>query len=159
MGKKILIVDDHEVLREGMRTLIAKSKSGLTVCGEAADGQAAVEAAQTLNPDVIIMDITMPGMSGLEATARMRELGIAIPILIFTMHESERLESDVRDAAAQGFVLKSQAARDLMLAIDALLNGGTFFGPPSQKEGPNPNKPKRGTLFFSLLFAEDALPA
>ena len=69
----------------------------------------------------------MPGISGLEATARIRELGIAIPILIFTMHESERLESDVRDAAAQGFVLKSQAARDLMLAIDTLLGGGTIF--------------------------------
>jgi DNA-binding NarL/FixJ family response regulator len=151
MGKTILIVDDHEVLREGLRTLIAKSRSNLKVCGEGSNGQEAVELAQTLKPDVILMDITMPGISGLEATARIRELGIAIPILIFTMHESERLESDVRDAAAQGFVLKSQAARDLMLAIDTLLGGGTFFGTPSQKEDPKNEKSKRGNQFFRLL--------
>lgn len=154
MGKTILIVDDHEVLREGMRTLVVKSRSNLTVCGEASNGQQAIQLAQELKPDVIVMDITMPGMSGLEATARIRDLGMAIPILIFTMHESERLENDVREAAAQGYVLKSQAARDLMLAIDTLLAGGTFFGPPSQKEVSTAEKPKRGKLFFRLVFAD-----
>lgn len=158
MGKTILIVDDHEVLREGIRTLIGKSQSDLTVCGEASTGQEGVEGAQTLKPDVIIMDITMPGMSGLEATAKIRELDIAIPILIFTMHESERLESDVRGAGAQGFVLKSQAARHLILAIDTLLGGGTFFTPPFQKEVPK-EKFKGGAHFFGLLFVSDPIQA
>ena len=159
MGKKILIVDDHEVLREGMRTLITKSRSNLTLCGEACNGEEAVELAQKLKPDVIVMDITMPGMSGLEATAKIHELGITIPILIFTMHESERLENDVREAMAQGYVLKSQAARDLMLAIETLLAGGTFFGPPSQKEETKVEKPKTGNLFFRLLAPQLAVPA
>jgi DNA-binding NarL/FixJ family response regulator len=154
MGKKILIVDDHEVLREGMRTLVTKSRSKLTVCGEASNGQEAIQLAQDLKPDVIVMDLTMPIMSGLEATTRIRDLGITIPILIFTMHDSEELEKDVRDAAAQGFVLKSQAARDLMLAIDTLLAGGTFFGPPAQtEERSKDEKPKRGNPFFRFAFA------
>lgn len=159
MGKKILIVDDHEVLREGMRTLITKSRSNLTLCGEASNGQEAVDLARKLKPDVIVMDITMPGMSGLEATAKIHELGITVPILIFTMHDSERLEKDVRDAMAQGYVLKSQAARDLMLAIETLLGGGTFFGSPSQKEDSNAAKTKTGHLFFSVLSPNFAAPA
>jgi DNA-binding NarL/FixJ family response regulator len=159
MGKKILIVDDHEVLREGMRTLITKSRSNLTLCGEASNGQEAVDLARKLKPDVIVMDITMPGMSGLEATAKIHELGITVPILIFTMHDSERLEKDVRDAMAQGYVLKSQAARDLMLAIETLLGGGTFFGSPSQKEDSKPAKTKTGHLFFCLPSANFAVPA
>ena len=159
MSTKILIVDDHEVLREGVRTLVSKSRPTMTVCGEAANGQEAVKLVQTLKPDVIVMDITMPGMSGLEATARIRKLGIATPILIFTMHESERLENDVREAAAQGFVLKSQAARNLMLAIDTVLAGGTFFGPPSQKEDPKAEKPKTRNSFFRVLSIDFAVPA
>jgi DNA-binding NarL/FixJ family response regulator len=161
MGKKVLIVDDHEVLREGMRTLITKSKSrsNLTLCGEACNGREAIELAQKLKPDVIVMDITMPGMSGLEATAKIHELGITIPILIFTMHESERLEKDVRDAMAQGYVLKSQAARDLMLAIETLLGGGTFFGSTSQEEDSKAAKTKTGHLFFCLLSPSFAAPA
>jgi DNA-binding NarL/FixJ family response regulator len=158
MARKILIVDDHEVLREGMRTLITKSRSHLTVCGEASNGQEAVDLAQQLKPDVIVMDITMPGMSGLEATVKIHELGIMIPILIFTMHESERLEKDVRDAMAQGYVLKSQAARDLMLAIETLLAGGTFFGPPSEREESNAAKPKTKNLFFCILSPDFAMP-
>ena len=159
MGKKILIVDDHEVLREGMRTLISKSRSSLTVCGEASNGQEAVDLAQELKPDVIVMDVTMPGMSGLEATAKIHKLGMTIPVLIFTMHESERLEKDVRDAMAQGYVLKSQAARDLMLAIETLLAGGTFFGQPSQTEKSQAVKPKTGNLFFCVLDPTLAVPA
>jgi len=154
MGRKILIVDDHEVMREGVRSLIAKSRQEWTICGEAASAEEAIHLAQTQKPDVIVMDLTMPGMSGLEATARIRGLQLQIPILIFTMHESERLESDVRGADAQGYVLKSQAARDLMLGLECLLQGGTFFGPSSDIEKSERRNPHKGRPFFRLAFVQ-----
>jgi DNA-binding NarL/FixJ family response regulator len=76
---------------------------------------------------LVLLDITMPVMSGLEAAPQIAKLGP--PILIFTMHESQRLDIDVRKSGARGYVLKSQAVRDLILAIEKLLSGGTFFGP------------------------------
>ena len=128
MKTGIVIVDDHEVLREGVKSLLAKSRPDLKVCGEATDGAEAIEVAQARQPDLLILDITMPRMSGLEAALRMRKLGLKVPVLIFTTHDSERLETEVRKAGAQGYVLKSQAGRDLVLAIDTILAGGTFFG-------------------------------
>jgi DNA-binding NarL/FixJ family response regulator len=130
----IVIVDDHEVLREGVKSLLAKSRPDLKVCGEATDGAEAIEVAQTRQPDLLILDITMPRMSGLEAASRMRKLGLKVPVLIFTTHDSERLETEVRKAGAQGYVLKSQAGRDLVLAIDTILAGGTFFGAAGNPE-------------------------
>ena len=127
MGFKILIVDDHEVVRQGIRTIL-RSRPQWDVCGEAVNGKDAIEKAKTLDPDVIIMDITMPEMSGIEATREITKLGLRSAVLVFTMHESKNLASTVQDAGARGFVLKSHAARDLLDAIDALLNGGTFFG-------------------------------
>jgi DNA-binding NarL/FixJ family response regulator len=133
---KILIVDDHEIVREGIRTLITRSRPGWTIVGEASSGVQAIEMCEALNPDVMVLDITMPGMSGLEAASRIAASDLECRILMFTMHESERLSSEVRQAGAQGFVLKSQAARDLIRAIDCLLGGGTFFGtePPAGKD-------------------------
>ena len=127
MGFKILIVDDHEVVRQGVRTIL-RSRPQWEVCGEAVNGKDAIEKAKTLDPDVIIMDITMPEMSGIEATREITKLGLRSAVLVFTMHESKNLSTTVQDAGARGFVLKSHAARDLLDAIDALLNGGTFFG-------------------------------
>ena len=120
-------MDDHEIVREGIRTLIARSRPQWEICGEARDGEEALEAVRALKPDVVILDITMPKMSGLEAAPRIANLGLGCRVLIFTMHDSERLSSEVRQAKAQGLVLKSQAARDLIRAVDRLLNGGTFF--------------------------------
>lgn len=134
MKTGIVIVDDHEVLREGVKALLAKSRPDLKVCGEAMDGVEAVEIAQTRQPDLLILDITMPRMSGLEAAARIRDLGLKVPVLIFTTHDSERLETEVRKAGAQGYVLKSQAGRDLVLAIDTILAGGSFFGAAGRPE-------------------------
>jgi DNA-binding NarL/FixJ family response regulator len=145
MPARILVVDDHEIVREGIRTLIARSRRGWQICGEARDGHEAIEAAKTLKPDVIVLDITMPTLSGLEAASQIAGMGLGCRILMFTMHESERLAVEVRQADAQGFVLKSQAARDLIRAIDCLLAGGTFFGSES---GPTsePEMPSRSTL-------------
>ena len=91
------------------------------ICGEAADVVARSDATQALQPDVAILDITMPKMSGLEAAARIAKLPGNFRILIFTMHESERIDSDVRAVGAHGYVQKSQAGRDLVAAIDSLL--------------------------------------
>jgi DNA-binding NarL/FixJ family response regulator len=128
MKPKILVVDDHEIVREGIRTLLARSRSDWEICGEASNAAEALQAVKNLQPDIIILDITMPGTSGLEVAQRLKSMGMPSRILIFTMHESEWLATEVRDVGAQGYVLKSQAARDLVVAIERILAGGTFFG-------------------------------
>jgi DNA-binding NarL/FixJ family response regulator len=125
---RILIVDDHEIVRQGIRNILNR-RPEWEVCGEAVNGKEGVEAVKRTQPDLVILDITMPVMNGLEATGHISKLGLNSRILIFTMHDSERLISDVRDAGAQGYVLKSHAARDLIAAIEKILGGGTFFGP------------------------------
>lgn len=137
MSARILIVDDHEIVREGIRTLIVRSRRDWEICGEASDGEQAVGAIMALKPDVVILDITMPKLSGLEAASQIAGLGLNCRVLMFTMHESERLGSEVRQANAQGFVLKSQAARDLIRAVDCLLGGGTFFGSECETKAPD----------------------
>ena len=127
MPARILIVDDHEIVREGIRTLLARARPEWEICGEATNGEDGIEAVRSLKPDVVVLDITMPKMSGLEAAAQIAQLGVASRVLMFTMHDSARLSLDVRHAKAHGLVLKSQAARDLIRAIDRLLAGGTFF--------------------------------
>jgi DNA-binding NarL/FixJ family response regulator len=147
MTTRILIVDDHEIVREGLRSHLAKSRPDWDICGEATDGEQAVQLTRELKPDLVILDITMPRMSGLEASSRMRKLGITTPILIFTTHDSERLVTEVRHAGAQGYVLKSQAVRHLVLAIDTILAGGTFFGAPPKPEPTEGNDPTPGIVF------------
>jgi DNA-binding NarL/FixJ family response regulator len=129
MSVRILLVDDHEIVREGIRTLISRSRPDWEICGEARNGEEALEAVQKLKPDVVILDITMPKMNGLEAAPRIAKLSLGCRVLMFSMHDSDRLSSEVRQAKAQGLVLKSQAARDLIRAVDRLLDGGTFFSP------------------------------
>lgn len=138
MPARIVIVDDHEIVREGIRTLIKRSRPDWTIIGEGSSGPEAIEICKTVKPDVLVLDITMPGMSGLEAASKIAELKLSCRVLMFTMHESERLVSEVRQAGAQGLVLKSQAARDLIRAIDCLLAGGTFFGSEPEPERDEP---------------------
>lgn len=145
MPAKILIVDDHEVVREGVRTLITRERPQWVVCGEAKTAQEAVEASRVLQPDVTVLDITMPGISGLEVASSISELGSRV--LMFTMHESEHLATEVAEAGAQGFVLKSQAGKDLIRAIERLLGGGTFFGSESNPQENTPSsEPPSGRL-------------
>jgi|SRR6516162_1249919 len=119
----ILIVDDHEIVRQGIRSLIARSRPRWQICAEVESGEQAIEKAQCLRPDVIVLDITMPAMSGFEAASRISALNLGSRILMFTMHESDRLAAEARAAGAHGLVLKSHAARDLIKAIDRLLSG------------------------------------
>jgi len=128
MGPKILIVDDHEIVREGLRNLLSQSRPGWIICGQAKNGEEAVAAVRDLTPDAVLLDITMPVMNGLEAARRIAQSGTGCRILMFTMHESDSLDREVHDAGAQGYVLKSQAARNLVVAIETILDGDTFFG-------------------------------
>ena len=151
MPARILVADDHEVVRQGIRAIL-QSRPDWEICGEAVDGQEAVRMAQELHPDVIVMDITMPRMSGLEAAQEIVRLKLPARILIFTMHESVSLAPSVRRAGAQGYVVKSRAARDLVEALQRLLDGGTFFdtySPSGAKEGDD--KPDRDILLRQAL--------
>jgi DNA-binding NarL/FixJ family response regulator len=130
---RILIADDHYVVRQGVRSILT-ARPEWEVCGEAASGQEAVEAAMTQRPDVIIMDITMPGMSGLEASRRISGMGLGTAVVVLTMHEFAALSKDLRHAGAMGYVQKARAGRDLIHAIDAVLHGHTFFDPPAKPE-------------------------
>lgn len=150
MNARILIVDDHEVVREGIRTLISRARPDWQICGEASDAKEAINQVTRLDPDLVILDITMPGMSGLEAAAELTKLQVRSKILMFTMHESERLAKDVRSVGAQGFALKSQAARDLIQAIETILGGGSFFGAPPDSNSPGASDTDNGGSIASL---------
>jgi DNA-binding NarL/FixJ family response regulator len=153
MAVRILIVDDHEVVRQGVRSVLSRSRPEWEICGEASDGKQAIEAARSLMPDVVILDLTMPGMSGLEAAPHIVKFCGNCRVLVFTMHESGRMATDIRAAGAHGYVQKSQAGRDLIIAIDALLSGGTFFGLKSGPSDPNSGKGDKGLR--GLSFRQD----
>jgi len=151
MNPRILIVDDHEIVREGIRNLLARSGKNWEVCGEASNASDAILAIKSLQPDVVVLDVTMAGISGLEAARLIGKLDLAVRVLIFTMHESTRIAVEAREVGAHGYVSKSQATRDLVLAIQTLLSGGTFFGVPSDPSpGANEN-PDRGISFRAAL--------
>jgi len=106
MPVTILIVDDHEVVREGVRTIINRARPQWEICGEAANGQEAIDVAMRLRPNIILIDITMPVLNGLDAAARISGLGLTSQILIFTMHESGELARDARRVGARGYVTR-----------------------------------------------------
>jgi DNA-binding NarL/FixJ family response regulator len=123
---RILIADDHEVARQGIRALL-EAHSGWEVCAEAKDGREAVELATSMNPHLILLDIGMPNLNGLEAARQILASFPDIPILILTMHDSDQVVREVLRAGARGFLLKSDAGRDLVAAVEALQLHRTFF--------------------------------
>jgi DNA-binding NarL/FixJ family response regulator len=123
---RILIADDHDVARRGIRALL-ESHSGWQVCGEAKDGREAVELAATQKPDLILLDIGMPNLNGLEAARQILAISPHAAILILTMHDTDQIVREVLRAGARGFLLKSDAGRDLIAAVDALQQRRTFF--------------------------------
>ena len=123
---RILLADDHDVVRRGLRSLV-EAQAGWEVCGEAATGREAVEKAGRLRPNVVIMDITMPELNGLEATRRIRKAVPETQVLVLTVHESEELLAEALRAGAHGCMLKSDAGRELVSAIEALSQGKPFF--------------------------------
>jgi len=121
-----LVADDHEVVRRGIRSLL-EAEAGWEVCGEAVTGREAIEKATQLIPDVTILDIGMPELNGLDATRHIRKAVPETEVLILTMHESEQVVREVLDAGARGYVLKSDAGRDLVTAVDAVRKHKPFF--------------------------------
>ncbi len=133
---QILVVDDHEVMRLGIRNLL-EARPNWKVCGEACDGRDAAEKAIRLRPDLIIMDLTMPNMNGLEAASLISRSNPDIPVILFSLHLSDELLNLFDAGSIRGAVCKSNAARDLVDAVEKVLAGGTFFPPriPSDPTG------------------------
>jgi DNA-binding NarL/FixJ family response regulator len=122
----MLIADDHDIVRCGLRTLVER-RPDWEIIAEATNGREAVNAANRLHPDVCIFDHTMPQMNGLEATRQILQSDPSAKVLILTVHESEQLIREVLEAGARGYVLKSDAGRDIMAAIESLSLGKLFF--------------------------------
>jgi len=114
---RILIADDHEFVRQGVRTLL-QSRQGWTVCGEAVDGRDAIEKAEQLKPDVVVMDVSMPNLNGLEATREVRRMLPKTAVLVLSQHDSPEMMKEALNAGAQGYVVKSSASEHLIAALE-----------------------------------------
>jgi DNA-binding NarL/FixJ family response regulator len=126
MALRVLVADDHEVVRRGLCSLLHAHLDWM-VCGEAADGREAVEKAQQLKPDVVVLDVGMPCLNGLEATRQILKAAPQAKILVLTLHDSDQIAQEVLNAGARGLLLKSDAARDLIAAVEAVSRNKTYF--------------------------------
>jgi DNA-binding NarL/FixJ family response regulator len=127
MAVRILLVDDHPIVRQGLRTLL-EGRSGWEVVGEASDGIEALDKIETLQPDVVVLDITMPKMNGLEACRKIqqKQKTAGLEVLFVTQHDSPQMMREALDAGARGYVVKSNAARDLLEAVEAVSQHRVF---------------------------------
>lgn len=125
---RVLLVDDHAMFRAGIRALI-EAEDRLEVVGEAATGDEAVDLARELKPDVVVMDLAMPGSNGLEATRRISALGLKTHVLVLTVHAEEEYLVPVVEAGASGYLTKTSADTDLLEAIRVVARGQVFLPP------------------------------
>jgi two-component system response regulator NreC len=125
---RILLADDHNILRDGMRLLLER-QAGFTVVGEAADGREVVQLAQEQSPDVVVMDIAMPNMNGIEATRRIVERRPEIGVVILSMHYDESYVIRSLKAGARAYLLKDAVKTELIAAIQAVVQGRSYFSP------------------------------
>ncbi len=123
---RVLVVDDHAVVRAGLKALLGAAER-LEVVGEASSGEEALEQVRTLGPDIVIMDLAMPGMDGIQATRRITELGIGAKVLVLTIHDEDEFLGPALDAGAAGFLNKSVADTDLFGAVEALAHGHSYL--------------------------------
>jgi DNA-binding NarL/FixJ family response regulator len=128
METTIVLADDHRLVREGLRRLL-EERGDLRVVGEATTGQEAVDMAAEKSPDLVLMDISMPGLSGIDATRRICRNGNGSKVLILSMHDNRSYVEEVLRAGAAGYVLKDSASSDLLQAIDAVRGGDSFLSP------------------------------
>jgi DNA-binding NarL/FixJ family response regulator len=128
MKLRILIADDHEVVRRGLCALL-QGHEGWEICGDAKDGREVVEKARLLKPDIVILDVGMPNLNGLAATRQLLQENPQQKVIVLTITDSDQVIREALDAGARGFVLKSDAARDLVTAVEALQRNRMFFTP------------------------------
>ncbi len=125
---RIILADDHKLVRQGFR-LILMSQDDMDVVGETGNGREAVDLAKSLNPDVIVMDVTMPEMNGIEATRRIREISPHIRVLALSVHRDSVYVREIIRAGAEGYLLKESADTDLLAAIRAVAQGNSYLSP------------------------------
>jgi DNA-binding NarL/FixJ family response regulator len=125
---RIFIAEDHETVREGLKLIIG-SQPDMEICGEAGDGLTAVKMAQELQPDIVVMDVTMPILNGLKATKKLKELCPHLKILTLTRHTDDGYLQELLRAGASGYILKQSASTELLRAIRAIATGGNYLDP------------------------------
>ena len=126
MKLRILVADDHDIIRRGLKQLLT-SHPGWEVCGEAKTGREAVTLAEQMKPEIVVMDISMPDLNGLEAARRIRKSLPKTEILILTLHFSDQLVREIVEAGVRAYIMKSDADKDLVAAVEALANHRSFF--------------------------------
>jgi DNA-binding NarL/FixJ family response regulator len=129
---RVLVVDDHDLVRQGLRFML-EAQPEWVICGEAATGQEAIDLTRQLHPNVVLIDIHMPGMDGLQATREILAINSQIEVLILTIDESQEIVQAATEAGARGIVMKSDAARDLMTAVAAMARHEPFFTPKTSQ--------------------------
>ena len=125
---RILVADDHDLMRRGVKTLL-QTHTGWEICGEAKTGREAVAKAEELRPDIVILDIGMPDLNGMEAARRIRKASAGTEILILSMHYSDQLIREIVDAGVRGYIVKTDSDRDLVIAVETLAKHKPFFTP------------------------------
>jgi len=141
---RILVVDDHAVVRQGLKAIL-NAQEGWSVCAEAKSGEEALALANQLRPDIVVMDLSMPGMSGLDALRAIRSSLPNAGIVILTLHFSVQLVREIVKLGARGYVMKSDADRDLVNAVSAVAAGNTYFTAQVTTYGAPAAAPPRAT--------------
>ena len=134
---RVLIADDHSAIRRGIRSILL-SREDVDICGESVDGRDVIDRALKSRPDLIILDLSMPNVGGFEAAGVLRRILPEIPILIYSMHDSDQLIQDLKDLGVQGFVSKSQDFDILLRAVDALVIHKSTYFPDTPKSAAVP---------------------
>ncbi len=151
---KVFLADDHAILREGLKHILNADPS-VEVVGEAADGQSAFEKIEQLKPDVVVMDISMPSMTGIEAARKLRKYDPEIKIIMLTRHDNEEYVDQLLKYGIHGYVLKDDAGDDLIRALEAIRKNETYLSPRITKklmtDYGRPSRPREGAGPFSLL--------
>ena len=125
---RILLADDHDLVRQGIRAVL-QERPGWEICGEASNGREAVEKAQLLKPDIVIVDVGMPYLNGVDATRQITKTNPAVKVLVLNIHQSEQIINEVLEAGAKGYLLKSDAAQELINGVESILRNKPYFTP------------------------------